>query len=190
MHKTKRPEAHNRRFLLVFAANASIVLLLAILVITFIVDAQTSYNDESQGGLSSGEVVDLQPDDIYNPLSLARYPAVLNDRNDYKTTLAGAVVSMTLAISLVWLCVFIHRRGKGLLVSHCSPLPLHGRCSPSKADHCQLTWLSAAFELAKTRALPHLGRELWPVHRRFHDQPRAPCSIQPLRSSIPGSAFE
>ncbi|SMQ50232.1 unnamed protein product [Zymoseptoria tritici ST99CH_3D7] len=122
--RSKQTQNKHPRFFLLFAANTSLVLLLAILIIAFKVDAQTTYSNATQGGLTHGGTVDLRPDENNDGLRLARYPAVLVGRNDYKAVVASAGLSIAVALSLASLGVFVHRRAIALLLSRLQRLAL------------------------------------------------------------------
>jgi hypothetical protein len=125
MHRTEplqNPD-NKRGFLLTFIANTSVSLVLAILILAFKLDARNTYNDATGDGFGDGEIIDLRPDEKNGGLSLRQYPAVLNDRKDWRITVASAAISMSLAFCLGCISVFVFRRGKGVLVSPPMLLP-------------------------------------------------------------------
>lgn len=100
-----------------FGVNIFVVFLLAILVIASKVDSHDMYSIATQGGRTRGKDTDLRPDKQNDGLTLGQYPAVLNDRSDYKTTLATGIISMILALGLGCFCTVVRKRAKALLVS-------------------------------------------------------------------------
>ncbi|KAK8104623.1 uncharacterized protein PG998_011656 [Apiospora kogelbergensis] len=89
--------------------------LLSILTLAFATDASASYRNFTDRGTVTTFSA-LRPDAQNGGLEIALYPLYL-DLGPVDLRVAGASLSLALALSIGLLCVFVHRRSKALLLA-------------------------------------------------------------------------
>ncbi|KAK8003965.1 hypothetical protein PG989_003684 [Apiospora arundinis] len=114
-HQTAAKQLWRNNCFLALSAIVPLTTLLSILALAFATDASVSYrNFTDQGAVATFSA--LRPDTQNGGLQIALYPLYL-DLGPIDLRLAGAGLSLALALSIGLLCVFVRRRVKALLLA-------------------------------------------------------------------------
>ena len=105
----------SRRFVVTLSVVLSATALFAVLVLAFKADASVTYRNETANG-EFIPTLSLRPTRESNATSLGQYPLSMS-YGAVGLTVAGASISLALALSVGIMCILACHRGKALLVS-------------------------------------------------------------------------